>query len=52
MHPNSSFNGATIDHINGQVTITYQSLDSYLGNSIGIPGLSSITISPDPANGP
>jgi hypothetical protein len=52
VHLNSSFNGATIDHINGQVTITYQSLDSYLGNSIGIPGLSAVSISPDPAKGP
>lgn len=52
VHLNSSFNGATIDHIKGQVTITYQSLDSYLGNSIGIPGLSSISITPDPAKGP
>ena len=52
VHLNSSFNGATIDHISGQVTITYQSLDSYLGNSIGIAGLSSISISPDPAKGP
>ena len=52
VHLNSSFNSATIDHINGQMTITYQSLDSYLANSIGIPGLGSISISPDPANGP
>lgn len=52
VHLNSSFNGATIDHINGQVTITYQSLDSFLGNSIGIPGLSAISISPNPAKGP
>jgi hypothetical protein len=52
VHLNSSFNSATIDHINGQVTITYQSLDTYLANSIGIPGLSAISISPDPANGP
>jgi hypothetical protein len=52
VHLNSSFNGATIDHITGQVTISYQSLDSYLGNSIGIPGLTSISISPDPAKGP
>lgn len=52
VHLNSSFNGATIDHINGQVTITYQALDSYLGNAIGIPGLSAIKFSPDPADGP
>ena len=29
---------ATVDHINGQATITYQSLDSYLGTAIGLPG--------------
>jgi hypothetical protein len=52
VHLNSSFNGATIDHINGQVTITYQSLDSFLGKSIGISGLSAISISPNPAKGP
>ena len=52
VHPNSSFTSATIDHINGQMTITYQALDSYLANSIGIPGLGSISIGPDPANGP
>jgi hypothetical protein len=52
VHLNSSFNSATVDHINGQVTITYQALDTYLANSIGIPGLNSITIAPDPAKGP
>ena len=52
VHLNSSFNVKTIDHINAQMTITYQSLDSYLANSIGIPGLGSISISPDPAKGP
>jgi hypothetical protein len=52
VHLNSSFNSATVDHINGQVTITYQALDTYLANSIGIPGLNSISISPDPAKGP
>jgi hypothetical protein len=52
VHPNSSFNSATIDHINGQVTITYRALDSYLGNAIGIPGLNAIKFTPDPADGP
>jgi hypothetical protein len=52
VHLNSSFNGATVDHINGQVTFTYQALDSYLGTAIGITGLTGITISPDPAHGP
>ena len=52
VHLNSSFSGATVDHVNGQVTVTYQSLDSYLGNAIGIPGLSGISFSPDPKDGP
>jgi hypothetical protein len=52
VHLNSSFNGGTVDHVNGQVTFTYQALDSYLGTAIGIPGLSGITVTPDPAHGP
>lgn len=52
VHPNSSFNGATIDHITGQATITYRALDNYLGAAIGIPGLNAISFSPDPAKGP
>jgi hypothetical protein len=52
VHPNSSFNGATIDQINGTATISYQSLQNDLGNAIGIPGLSIGTITPDPADGP
>jgi LmeA-like phospholipid-binding len=52
VHPDSSFNSATVDHISGQVTITYQALDSYLANSIGISGLSTITFTPDPSAGP
>ena len=52
VHLNSSFNGGTVDHINGQLTFTYQALDSYLGTAIGIPGLSGISITPDPAQGP
>lgn len=44
---------ATIDHINGTATITYQSLANDLGNAINLPGVSSIgTIAPDPAAGP
>src|SRR6202012_1486430 len=42
VHVNSSFDGATVDHITGQATITYASLNSYLGQAIGIPGLSGI----------
>jgi hypothetical protein len=52
VHPDSSFNSAKVDHITGQVTITYQALDSYLGTAIGIPGLSAISFSPDPSAGP
>ena len=52
VHLNSSFNGATVDHITGQVTVTYASLDSYLGTAIGIPGLTGITFTPDPQAGP
>lgn len=51
VHVNSSFNGATVDHITGQATITYQSLASYLGSAIGIPGLTAITFSADPSAG-
>ena len=52
VHLNSSFSGATVDHIAGQATITYQSLDSYLGQAIGLPGLSAVSFSADPAAGP
>ncbi|MGH3251061.1 MAG: LmeA family phospholipid-binding protein [Trebonia sp.] len=52
VHLNSSFNGATIDHIAGQVSISYQTLDTSLGSTIGIPGLSGITVTPDPGAGP
>jgi hypothetical protein len=52
VHLNSSFNGATVDHIDGQVTVTYKSLDSYLGDAIGIPELNGIQFSPDPQAGP
>jgi hypothetical protein len=43
---------ATIDQINGTALISYQALDSDLVNAVGIPGLTSFTISPDPADGP
>ena len=52
VHLNSSFNSATVDHISGQATITYQALDSYLGTAIGLPGLSAVSFSADPAAGP
>jgi hypothetical protein len=45
VHLNSSFNGATIDQINGSATVTYASI----ANLIPIPGL---TIGPDPSEGP
>jgi len=45
VHLNSSFNGATIDQINGSATITFAAI----ANVIPIPGL---TLSPDPAKGP
>ena len=44
---------ATIDHIDGTATISYQSLANDLGNAINLPGISSVgSIAPDPANGP
>ena len=52
VHPDSSFNSARIDAINGTATISYASLESDLGNAIGIPGLSIASITPDPADGP
>ena len=44
VHLNSSFNGATIDQINGTALITYSSLE----NVLQIPGA---TIAPDPSGG-
>jgi len=44
VHPNSSFNGATIDKINGTVVVSF----STITNLIPIPGL---TVGPDPAAG-
>jgi hypothetical protein len=52
VHLNSSFNGATVDHITGQASITYKSLDSYLATAIGLPGLSAVSFTADPAAGP
>jgi hypothetical protein len=52
VHPDSSFNSATVDNINGQATITYQALSSYLASSIGLPGVSALTFTPDPSQGP
>ncbi len=52
VHVNSSFDGATVDHITGQAVITYQALDGYLGKAIGLPGLTAITFSADPSAGP
>lgn len=47
VHLNSSFNGATIDRINGQATLPFSSVASLLG----LPG-GTVTISADPAAGP
>jgi hypothetical protein len=41
-----------VNHIAGQASITYQSLDSYLGTAIGIPGLTGISFTADPSAGP
>jgi hypothetical protein len=45
IHLNSSFNGGTVDQINGSATITFAAI----ATQIPIPGL---TLSPDPAKGP
>jgi hypothetical protein len=45
VHLNSSFNGGTVDQINGSATVTFAAL----AKVIPIPGL---TLSPDPAKGP
>lgn len=47
VHLNSSFNSATIDQINGQATLPFSSVVSLLGLPAG-----TVTISPDPADGP
>jgi hypothetical protein len=46
VHPNSSFNGATVNQINGQALITFASVAGLLG----LPG-GSVTLSADPAAG-
>jgi hypothetical protein len=45
VHPNASFNGATIDQINGTVVVSF----STITNLVPVPGL---TVSADPADGP
>lgn len=45
VHLNSSFNGATVDHINGQATVPFSSVASL------VPG-NGATITADPAAGP
>jgi hypothetical protein len=45
VHLNSSFNGGTVDQINGSATVTFAAI----AKVIPIPGL---TLSPDPAKGP
>lgn len=47
VHLNSSFNGATVDHINGQAVLPFSSVTKLLP---GIAG--NATISADPADGP
>jgi hypothetical protein len=46
VHLNSSFNGATVDHINGQALLPFSSVASL------VPGASGATITADPADGP
>ena len=46
VHPNSSFNGATVDQINGQALLTFSAVASLLG----LPG-GTLTLSADPAAG-
>jgi hypothetical protein len=45
VHPNASFNGATIDQINGTVVVSF----STITNLVPVPGL---TVTADPADGP
>ena len=47
VHLNSSFSGATVDHINGQAVIPFSNVDSVLG----LPG-GTVTLTADPADGP
>jgi LmeA-like phospholipid-binding len=46
VHLSSSFNGATVDHINGQATVPFSSVATL------VPGGSAATITADPADGP
>ena len=45
VHLNSSFNGATVDHINGAATVPFSSV-------AGLFPISGVTLSADPADGP
>jgi len=45
VHLNSSFNGATVDHINGQATVPFSSVASLFP-------VAGVTLSADPADGP
>ena len=45
VHLNSSFNGATVDNINGQAVLPFSSVATLLP-------VSGVTLSPDPAKGP
>jgi LmeA-like phospholipid-binding len=45
VHLNSSFNGATVDHINGQATLPFSSVASLFP-------IGGVTLSADPAGGP
>ena len=45
MHLNSSFNGATVDHINGQAIVPFSSVASLFP-------VAGVTLSADPADGP
>ena len=46
VHLNSSLNGATVDHINGQATVPFSSVATL------VPGAGAATITADPADGP
>ena len=45
VHLNSSFNGATVDHINGQATVPFSSVTTLFP-------MRGVTLSADPADGP
>jgi LmeA-like phospholipid-binding len=46
VHLNSSFTGATVDHINGQAVVPFSSVATL------VPGAGAATITADPADGP